>query len=152
MYAMATPYSFFHLMIGRSGRMQEAIDEVLAAGEFDIVQTEFTPMGCYKLRTSAVKILDAHNVEYQNHLRMSVHANSLIRRLWYRRETYLLKREETRACRQHDAVLQHPPVIWNFWRNSRRAFRNSSSPTASMHHTLRQPTRLRHRPRSYSRG
>jgi len=105
MYAMATPYSFFHLMIGRSGRMQEAIDEVLAAGEFDIVQTEFTPMGCYKLRTSAVKILDAHNVEYQNHLRMSVHANSLIRRLWYRRETYLLKREETRACRQHDAVF-----------------------------------------------
>ncbi|TLY29688.1 MAG: hypothetical protein E6K56_07990 [Ignavibacteria bacterium] len=105
MYAMSTPHSFFHLMIGRSGRMQEAIDEVLAAGEFDIVQTEFTPMGCYKLRTAAAKILDAHNVEYHNHLRMSVHANSLIRRLWYRRETHMLKGEETRACRQHDAVF-----------------------------------------------
>ena len=105
MYAMSTPHSFFHLMIGRSGRMQEAIDEVLAAGEFDIVQTEFTPMGCYKLRTAAAKILDAHNVEYHNHLRMSVHANSLIRRLWYRRETHMLKGEETQACRQHDAVF-----------------------------------------------
>ena len=105
LYAVSTGHSFFHLIIGRSRRMQEAIDEVLSEEAFDIVQTEFTPMGCFSLSTDAVKILDAHNVEHDNHRRMSEHAKSLTRRLYYRREARRLIGEETEACCRHDAVF-----------------------------------------------
>ena len=105
LYALSTGHSFFHLLVRRSRRMQEALDELLSEHDFDLVQTEFTPMGSFNLRTDAVKVLDAHNVEYENHLRMSKHAASSVTALFYRREARLLIREEREACRRQDAVF-----------------------------------------------
>src|SRR5437763_406138 len=44
LYAVSTAHSFFHLLV-RSRLMQRAIDCVLSEDDFDLVQTEFTPMG-----------------------------------------------------------------------------------------------------------
>jgi len=105
LYALSTGHSFFHLMVRRSRQMQQALDEVLSEHDFDLVQTEFTPMGSFDLRTNAAKVLDAHNVEYENHRRMSLYAHRPGEALFYRRETRLLRGEERDACRRHDAVL-----------------------------------------------
>jgi glycosyltransferase involved in cell wall biosynthesis len=62
-------------------------------------------MGCYRLGTGAVRILDAHNVEFDNYRRMSLHASSLFRKKYYGRESRLLRLEEAEACRRHDAIF-----------------------------------------------
>src|SRR2546427_9969894 len=54
LYAVSTGHSFFHLIIGRSRRMQEAIDEVLSEEAFDIVQ---------KAIDRAMVLTDLHLVE-----------------------------------------------------------------------------------------
>ena len=105
LYALSTGHSFYHLVVSRSRPMQRALDEALSEDDFDLVQTEFTPMGSFDLKTDAVKVLDAHNVEFENHLRMATHADTVVERLFHRRESFLLKREEREACRRHDAVL-----------------------------------------------
>lgn len=96
--------SYFSLLTHQD-RMQQVIDQLLSREEYDIVQSEFPMMGMFRLNTAAVKILDAHNVEYANFRRMSDNAHSLVRRLHYLRESKSMHAEEIRACRNQDAMF-----------------------------------------------
>lgn len=105
-YALGTSHSFFYSqLVGQGDAMQRKIDQLLTENDFDVVQAEFAPMGSFQLKTDAVKILDAHNVEYDNFRRMWVNTRSLIRKLHYYREYKKFAREEIEICRKHDAIL-----------------------------------------------
>lgn len=104
LYALCTNHSFFHLLVNRT-EMQRLIDRVLAEEEFDIVQTEFPMMGAFRLDTDAVRVLDAHNVEYENFRRMWLHTRSPLRKAHYYREYKKLYDEEIAACKKQDAMF-----------------------------------------------
>ncbi len=107
-YALLTKQSFTHL-ITYTHTMQQLIDQLLQKNEFDIVQLEFAIMGTFNFKTDAVKILDAHNVEYDNFRRMGESAPSLGRRLYYQREYKAFLSEEIEACRKNDAIFVTSP-------------------------------------------
>ncbi|MBI2428666.1 MAG: glycosyltransferase [Ignavibacteriales bacterium] len=104
LYALCSGHSFFHHLI-YSQQMQSLIDAVIDKEQFDLIQTEFAVVGAFDFKTDAVKILDAHNVEYDNFLRMSQRVGSLLRKIHYRREYKKFFREEIAACRKYDALF-----------------------------------------------
>ncbi len=103
-YSLFTRHSFFY-MLGQSKEMQHSLDGLLERKDFDVVQTEFAHMGTYRMATSAHKILDSHNVEYDNFRRMGEKARSPFRRLHYYSEYKKFRREEQEACRRYDSIL-----------------------------------------------
>jgi len=103
-YAFWSHQSFFSLAV-RSRTMQEAISGTLARKHFDAVHMEFPLMGGYDYPGGALRVLDAHNVEYENFRRMHVLTTAPLRRMHYHSE-YLKVREEERAvCRAQDLIL-----------------------------------------------
>lgn len=104
LYALCSRHSFFHHLI-YSQQMQMLIDTVIEKEQFDLIQTEFAVLGAFEFKTDAVKVLDAHNVEYDNFLRMSQRVGSLLRKIHYRREYKKFFREEIAACRKYDAIF-----------------------------------------------
>lgn len=106
LYTLGTSHSFFYSQLAGQGEaMQRQLDRLLVEHDFDIVQAEFAPMGYFQLHTDAVRILDAHNVEYDNFRRMWLNTRSLIRKLHYYREYKKFVREEIEVCRKHDAIF-----------------------------------------------
>ncbi|HTR81103.1 MAG TPA: glycosyltransferase [Bacteroidota bacterium] len=103
-YSLWTEHSFFHNLV-YTDLMQTMINRQLRTNRFDIVQTEFASLGAFTFNTEAVKILDAHNVEYDNFRRMSENAHSMMRKLHYYREYKKFFAEEMEACRKHDAIF-----------------------------------------------
>jgi glycosyltransferase involved in cell wall biosynthesis len=85
--------------------MQKALDDMLDGDRFDVVHTEFSHMGPFKLRTRARKVLDTHNVEYDNFRRMWETTRAPVRKAHYLLEFLKMRRDELRLCRQQDAVL-----------------------------------------------
>jgi glycosyltransferase involved in cell wall biosynthesis len=104
LYSLFTRHSFFHLL-ANSPVMQEAITKILREERFDVVQVEFSHMGLYTLATDAVKILDAHNVEYENFRRMWEKNRSWLKRIHYRSEYKKFYHEEIDACLNFDTVF-----------------------------------------------
>lgn len=104
LYAFCSDHSFFHHLI-YSQQMQLLIDAVVEKEQFDLIQAEFAVMGAFDFKTDAIKILDAHNVEYDNFLRMSQRVGSLLRKVHYRREYKKFFHEEITACRKYDAIF-----------------------------------------------
>src|SRR5208283_3322171 len=82
LYSLFTHHSFFYKLV-ESTEMKNTLYRLLAENDFDIVQTEFSHTGAYDLPTSAVKILDTHNVEYDTFRRFYEKARSPLRRLHY---------------------------------------------------------------------
>lgn len=103
-YSTLHRHSFFH-MLAVSGAMQRTIDRLLDAVPFDIVQTEFSHLGSYRLDTGAVKIMDCHNVEYDNFRRMWLNDRRWMRKAHYYLEYRKLRREEIEGCRRQDALF-----------------------------------------------
>lgn len=103
-YALCTQHSFFHHMI-HTQEMQRLLDKVIEQGRFDLIESEFAVVGSFEYNTDAVKILDAHNVEYDNFLRMSQRAGSWLRKIHYYREHKKFFYEEISACLKHDAIF-----------------------------------------------
>ncbi len=104
LYARWTEHSFLQLVYS-SKNMERMINEILAAEDFDVVQAESFMMGNFRLETDAVRILDAHNVEYDNHRRMALHGRSWLRRRHYHREYEKLFQEELRTYRHQDGIF-----------------------------------------------
>lgn len=104
LYAFCSNHSFFHHLI-YSEQMQLLIEAVIEREQFDLIQAEFAVMGAFNFTTDAIKILDAHNVEYDNFLRMSQRVGSLLRKIHYKREYQKFFREEISACRKYDALF-----------------------------------------------
>lgn len=103
-YSFCSRRSHFRLL-GTSRELQIRLDELCKHNQFDIVITEFAHMAFYRLETDAVKILDAHNVEYNNFRQMWMNARSMPRRIHYEREYKKFQREEIEACSKQDAIF-----------------------------------------------
>jgi glycosyltransferase involved in cell wall biosynthesis len=104
LYSHWTGHSFFHYEV-RSKRMQAILDDLLERNDFDIVQIEFAHMGVFTVNSDAIKILDAHNVEYDNFRRIWLNARSAIQKFHYHREYKKFFREEIDACQRQDAIF-----------------------------------------------
>lgn len=96
-------HSFWYLY-SRSERLQQKLDQILKNDTFDVIQSEFPVMGMYHFNSTAVKIIDSHNVEYDNFKRMAKVKNP-IKKLFYHLESYKFYKEETAACKKHDALF-----------------------------------------------
>jgi glycosyltransferase involved in cell wall biosynthesis len=104
LYSMFTSKSYSNICC-YSNRMQEKIDELLLQGEYDVVHCEFPCMGQYKLKNGVRKILDAHNVEYENFRRMWKKSRSSLRGWYYKKEYQKEFKEEVRALQAQDIIM-----------------------------------------------
>ncbi len=103
-YSTLHTHSFFH-MLAVNSKMQSLLDRLLSNDSFDIVQTEFSHLGSYNLKTDAVKIIDAHNIEYDNFRRMWLNDHRPIRKFHYFLEYKKLLNEEINGCSKQDALF-----------------------------------------------
>jgi glycosyltransferase involved in cell wall biosynthesis len=103
-FAFWSKHSYFY-SAAMSSVMQETIRRVLRDEAFDIVQTEFASMGCFSLATDAVKILDSHNIEYDNFRRVWLKTRSPFRKLHYYDEYRKFAWEEIANYRNQDALF-----------------------------------------------
>ncbi|MDI6802822.1 MAG: glycosyltransferase family 4 protein [Bacteroidota bacterium] len=84
---------------------QRLIDGIVTSDNFDIVQTEFPHMASYKINSDAIKIMDAHNVEYSILKYQWQHTSSPLRKIFYHKEFQKIFHEEITVCRRQDALL-----------------------------------------------
>lgn len=103
-YTLWNPHSFFYNH-NCSQQMQDKIDELLATGSFDAVHCEFSVMGNFDFGNEVIKILDTHNVEYENYRRMWKKTNYSFRRWFYRREYKKVYNEEIRALKDQHVIF-----------------------------------------------
>lgn len=90
--------------VTRSDELQKSIHRLLEKEAFDIIQSEFPVMAMYDFNSPAIKIIDSHNVEYDNFKRMSKVRN-ILKKLFYHIESYKFFREETAVCRKQEALF-----------------------------------------------
>lgn len=103
-YSLWADRSYFYQGLN-SVEMERKIGALLESHDFDAVQTEFPIDWAARCDTDAVKILDAHNVEYEIFQRMSRTATSSFRRWFYHKEYQKLFREELDIISRQDALL-----------------------------------------------
>ncbi|MCH8567119.1 MAG: glycosyltransferase family 4 protein [Balneolales bacterium] len=103
---MRSLFSFHSLwyLNSRSHKLQLKINEVCLKNTFDVIQCEFPVMGMFTFNSDAIKVLDAHNVEYDNFQRMAKVKNPL-KKLFYLLESYKFNKEETAVCRKQNALF-----------------------------------------------
>jgi glycosyltransferase involved in cell wall biosynthesis len=89
----------------RLSPLQEVINRILEKEKFDVIHCEFPDMAFHKFNSNAMKVMDAHNVEYDNLRRMAKVKNNPLRRFYYRHESEKLKRDEIAICREQDAIF-----------------------------------------------
>ena len=101
--SLFTTHSSWH-RVTRSTKFQQKLDRLLADESFDIIQSEFPVMAMFKYNSPAIKIIDSHNVEYDNFKRMAK-VNNPFKKLFYHLEAYKFYREESAVCSQQDALM-----------------------------------------------
>lgn len=99
-----TKYSYWYRWT-YSKEAQNMLNDLLEKEQFDIILTEFASMGHFDLQSDAIKILDAHNVEYDNFRRMSNLNWSFIRKKFYQREYRKVFHEEVKVFNKQDAIF-----------------------------------------------
>ncbi len=103
-YAFWSSHSFFW-MFGKSPEMQGVIDDIFSREPFDVVLAEFPLTASFDMNTDAVKIVDEHNVEYDNFYRTFKVLRSPVRKVHYYREYKKTRVEELSVCRKMDAIF-----------------------------------------------
>lgn len=86
-------------------QMQEVLERVQEAERFDIVQFEFPMLGQYAFDRQAIRVMDAHNVEYDAMRRMSTVPGDPVRRWFYRTESRKIRHEELEIASRQDALF-----------------------------------------------
>lgn len=104
LYAYFTSHSYWYQW-AQSNEFEAKLNDLLEEQDFDFVIAEFASMGHFEFKTDAIRILDAHNVEYDNFRRMSKLEGSPVRRRFYRREYERSFYEEIAAFKRHDAIF-----------------------------------------------
>lgn len=89
----------------KSPELTQTLQNLLDKNDYDILQVEYSSMGYMQLETDAVKILDAHNVEYDNFRRMAKVKWSILRKKFYQHEYETTFREEIQGFRRQDALF-----------------------------------------------
>jgi glycosyltransferase involved in cell wall biosynthesis len=91
--------------------LQRAIDEILRARRFDIVNLEFPYLGHYKLRQAPAGerlpsvVVDSHEIAYDLASQLARRSGNLVRRLYAGANWRKLRREELGTYRDADGVL-----------------------------------------------
>lgn len=88
-----------------SRAMQAKINELLSENDYDVVHTEFPNMGQYKIPEESIKIIDSHNVEYENFRRMWEKSRQPLRKWFYKREYDKVFREEIEVLNKQNLLL-----------------------------------------------
>lgn len=104
LYSFINGHSYWYNRT-QSSAFERRINALLRKEPFDIVLSEFASMAHFDLQTKALRILDAHNVEYDNYRRMSALDWSGIRKRFYEREYRKSYHEEIGAFKQQDAIF-----------------------------------------------
>lgn len=104
LYSLFTSHSYWYNW-GQSPALKAKVKKLVARKNFDIIMSEFASMGHFDLNTDAVRVLDAHNIEYDNFRRMSTLDWSFIRKKFYEREYKKVHQEEIEAFDRHDAIF-----------------------------------------------
>jgi len=95
----------FTYRLGRIRELQSALDREFDANDYNLVQTEFPHMATYRLPSGVVRILDSHNIEYDNFRRIWEKTSAVMRRVHYYDEYRKIYREELDAFRRQDIVM-----------------------------------------------
>jgi glycosyltransferase involved in cell wall biosynthesis len=106
--AYVSNHSYWYLG-SRLKKLEQQVQQLLNQHDFDIFQAEYASMGLCNYETDAIRILDAHNVEYDNFRRMSTLKWSKLRKNFYQREYEKCFREEMKAFKQQDALFVTSP-------------------------------------------
>ncbi|MDZ7808674.1 MAG: glycosyltransferase family 4 protein [Gracilimonas sp.] len=85
--------------------MQLLINKLTDRNDFDLIQVEFPPLCQFDFNADAKRIMDAHNVEYDNFYRMYKLEKSLPRKFFYKQEYEKFYKEEIDLASQQDAVF-----------------------------------------------
>jgi polysaccharide biosynthesis protein PslH len=107
--SLASSRSFERLQAGGPA-MQHALDRVLRAKRFDVVNLEFTFLGDRDLRQAPpgekrpLVIVDSHNIDYDLTRQYARAGSSLVRRLYAEVDWRKLRREELGTYRSADGV------------------------------------------------
>jgi glycosyltransferase involved in cell wall biosynthesis len=107
--SLASTQSFERLLVTVPA-MQRALDRVLRARRFDVVNLEFTFLGHSNLRQAPPGerlpplVVDSHNIDYDLARQYARAANSLARRLYAEANWRKLRREELGTYREADGV------------------------------------------------
>ena len=107
--SLASTKSFERLRV-MVPEMQQALDKVLLANRFDIVNLEFTFLGHCDLRQAPpglklpVMVVDSHNIDYDLARQYARTGGSPLRRLYAEANWRKLRREELRTYRGADGV------------------------------------------------
>ncbi len=88
-----------------SKEMQKTLDSLCENNSYDAVIFEFPALAHMNLKTDAIKVVDEHNVEYNNFKRMYENVRSPLRKIFFLREHVKVYREELDVCRKMDAVF-----------------------------------------------
>ena len=89
---------------GRSAALQRAVDELVAAHDFDAVVLSSTLLGYLKLPSGVPVVGDTHNVEFDCVRRAAEHARALPARWYYTLEGRNTRREELAFSRRCVAI------------------------------------------------
>lgn len=89
---MATGRSDFHRLRRRA--FQRALDGLLSRHRFDLAYFSTTMLGCYRLPPNLPLVGDTHNIEHDNLRRAARHSSEPWRRVFYRTQASLTRREE----------------------------------------------------------
>ncbi|MEX2573337.1 MAG: glycosyltransferase family 4 protein [Balneolaceae bacterium] len=103
-YSLLTTHSYWYNR-AQSKALELQLNDLLSRRDYDIVLSEFAAMGHFDLDTDAIRILDAHNVEYDNFRRMSLLEWSAVRRKFYEREHKRSFQEEMSIFNKQTAVF-----------------------------------------------
>lgn len=104
LYSLLTKHSYWYNW-AQSPKLKLKLNRLLEKEDFDIIQAEFASMGHFDFETDAIRILDAHNVEYDNFRRMSTLDWSGLRKEFYQREYEKSYQEEIAAFNRQDALF-----------------------------------------------
>lgn len=88
-----------------SDEMQALLNKLTDQSDFELIQVEFPPLCQFEYRSDAKRIMDAHNVEYDNFYRMYKLEKSIPRKFFYKREYQKFYNEEIKLASKQDAVF-----------------------------------------------
>lgn len=91
-------------IVTESSEFEEKIDQLFQKEQFDLSISEFPVMEMYSSKHNVKRIVNCHNVEYDNFRRMTIASNPL-RRWFYKHQAKIFFHEETHTLNRQDALL-----------------------------------------------
>jgi polysaccharide biosynthesis protein PslH len=91
--------------LGANLELRAKVEQEIKGGSYDVVLTEFPHMAFFDLPQGPLRVLDGHNIEYDNFRRMAEKSESWLERMVYRNETKKFHAEEIDAFRRQDLLL-----------------------------------------------